>query len=168
MGTHFIPARRWSGKPGGRGGFTSRLGGANLARRVWICPACRRWHDPVDDPGGKKSRPPACAGCGERALLYFDSRGEALRFVQLWMMQDAGDITGLRHHPRFDLLAYGEGGVPVPVAQYEADAAYIDRHGIEVIEDYKPRSPEAQDPVFRLKRRHFEAQYGIRVRIVST
>jgi len=167
----WIPYRGRSGAPGGA--FRSRLEGANRSRRVWICPSCRRWHNPEHrGEGVRPGRPAACAGCGERQLLFFDSTGEAQHFMRLWMLQDHGRVRGLKHHPRFALVCPLPGGRGVHVVgHYEADVEYeeLEASGqwAHVVEDFKPKSESAQDPLFKWKRRHVEAQYGIRIRIIT-
>lgn len=148
--------------------MTTKADGWNKARHAWICRLCGAWHD---------TKPTECAsrGClaGQKDLLHFDSKGEAQRFAHLMFLQEQGEITALRHHPRYALHALAPGGKPVQVATYEADSVYRKpwRDGLDetmvIVEDYKPGSEKALDPTFKLKRRWFEAQYGIEIKIVS-
>ncbi len=55
----------------------------------------------------------------------FDSQAEATRFRELQLLERAGEIEVLLHHPRFALVVNG-----VKIGTYEADAGYID-HGAE-------------------------------------
>jgi len=166
---HYIPGRRWSRASAP---FATRLEGANRSRKVWVCPACRRWHNPERRGEGKRpGRPVACRGCGEKQLLFFDSTGEAQHFMRLWLLQDHDRVRGLKHHPRFALVCPARAGGLHVVGHYEADVEYEERDRAgewqHFVEDFKPKSEEAQDPLFKWKRRHVEAQYGIRIRIVS-
>ena len=142
--------------------FAHRSEGYQRKRRVWVCVNCRAWHD---------AKPAGCigTGCLSGSFLHFDSTVEAQRFVQLWMLQDHGEIQRgtLRHHPRYPLCVPGPSGAPIEVCRYEADSTYVTQAGLRVVEDVKPRDPKAQDPVFKLKRRLFEAQYGVEITIVS-
>lgn len=180
--THWVPDRgRRRGQP-----YRSRLEAHQSARGVWLCARCRRWHEKGTGglPLGEKGRPKQCAGerCGSKELLRFDSAKEAQRFAHLLVLQDAGHISGLVHHPRYPLCVLdAASGKPVEFAAYEADSEYRDRDGALVVEDVKGvRDPElepdaarraklreALDPVFRVKRRAFEAAYGVTVRLVS-
>jgi len=170
---HFTHNRRGQGGRSGAGAFGTRLEGANLAHKVWLCRACYAWHwaerDGWDAP---RKKPPACRECGERQFLHFDSRGEAQRFVHLMRDQRHGLVRKLRHHPRFPLHVPDPSGTPRKFAVYEADSYYqrLDEASgewLDVVEDFKPADPKAQDPQFKLKRRAFELQHGIAITIVS-
>lgn len=166
-GQRYIPGRRWARGPGqaGRGGFQTRVEGHQRSRKVWICLACRAWLEP-EQTGGPKGKPAACHQCGGSSYLFFDSAIEGQRFARLWFMQDTGEITGLKHHPRFELHTVNPGDQVVRVGVYEADSEYW-RDGQHIVEDVKPRDEAAQDPLFKWKRRHFEAEYGLTIYIVS-
>lgn len=163
-----MSAQHWThgrGRGGARqaGPFATRNAGFALKNRAWICIACRAWHD---------VKPKGCINpnCTSGKFLHFDSKVEAQRFAQLWMLQDHGRIAAgtLVHHPRYDLCAPDpRGGAPLAVAYYEADSTYVRDTGARVVEDVKPRADLAQDPVFKIKRRWFEAQYGLAITIVS-
>ena len=172
MASRFIPGRGWSGNSPHRGGrqtFGTRVEGHQMSRKVWICNHCRAWNDPVE---GKK--PEACIGCGgpAKAFSHCDSSLEAQRFVRLWMLQNHGEIRGLRHHPRFDLVVPDPTGALESIGVYVADFEYkrLLEHRSEwvwIVEDTKPENEDAQDPLFKWKRKHFERQYGTAIRIVS-
>lgn len=146
--------------------FRSRVEGYQRRRKVWTCRACRAWHE-------EPKKPPACEQCGHTGkdwALHYGSAGEGRRFVKLMRELDHGLISELSHHPTFSLLAYTAQG-PVKAARYEADSCYrrltcFVEDGVQheqellVIEDYKPRAAAGLDPVFKLKRKWFEAQYA--------
>lgn len=93
---------------------------------------------------------------GARAVevdgIRFPSKVEARRYGELRLLEKANEINGLKVHPRYDLLAIG--GVKVCV--YEGDFEYqIPGKGL-VTEDVKG----ARTPLYKLKRRWFEAQFG--------
>lgn len=156
--TRVFSQRQWGKGPGA--GFNTRQEGYGRSRRIWVCLQCRIRHE--------HAKPTECRApdCLSGSFFMFDSAGECQRFMSLWFQQDHGLITSLRHHPRYDLHTVTAGGVPLKVAYYEADSVYI-RDGLTVVEDFKPGDPKALDPVFKLKRRIFEAQYGLTIRIVS-
>lgn len=87
----------------------------------------------------------------------FDSRKEARRYSQLRMLERAGEITGLQLQPRFPLLVNGQ-----QIGCYVGDFLYWDRAGAMVVEDVKSHHTRKL-PLYRWKKKHFEAQEGIRI-----
>ncbi len=161
---HFSDRQYGRRGPGGvAAGRFHRVDGYRASRKAWICIACRAWHD---------TKPKECIApdCLSGDFFLFDSKGEALRFLELWSQQDYGLIVPgtLEHHPRYALNAPAPGGgPPITVAHYVADASYVRTGGERVVEDWKPGRDEALDPVFNLKRRWFEAQYTLPITIMS-
>lgn len=97
----------------------------------------------------------------------FDSRREARRYAQLRLLELAGEITGLELQPEFVLyaLALDHDGLIrdlVRVGSYIGDFRYRDASGQMIVEDAKG----VRTPLYRLKRKIVEAQYGIRIREV--
>jgi hypothetical protein len=116
--------------------------------------------------------------------ITFDSKKEALRYHELKLMQQAGQIRGLRIQPRYTLFALvladadlhdaNAGSIVIqrhPVCEYVADfeyfqwAAFSSGDGRFVVEDVKSVATRKKD-VYRLKRKLFEAQYGVTIREV--
>ena len=92
----------------------------------------------------------------------FDSRAEAHRWAQLRLEERAGQIRDLVHHKRFDLHAPGPNGALNRVGAYEADFCYIRADtGAMVVEDVKGMARTTD--LFRWKKRHLKAEYGIEV-----
>lgn len=87
---------------------------------------------------------------------YFPSEKEAKRYADLLLLQTAGAITGLVSHPRYQLNVSG-----VHIGDYVADFKYYER-GQLIVEDVK--SPPTRTPMYRWKRKHLAAQYGIEIR----
>ena len=95
----------------------------------------------------------------------FASKAEARRYTELLLLGQAGEIRNLELQPRFPLTVDG-----VTVATYVADFRYeevawngpkgIDGTFRDVVEDCKG----FKTPTYRLKKKHFEAQYGIAIR----
>lgn len=103
----------------------------------------------------------------------FASKAEARRYSELLLLGMAGEIRNLELQPRFPLLVDG-----TPVAFYVGDFRYDEfvsggwlglpsdpkRYRLgnwrDVVEDCKG----VLTPVYRLKKRIFEAQYGIQIR----
>lgn len=91
---------------------------------------------------------------GER----FDSRGEYKRWCDLQFLEGAGEISNLRRQVKYDLFVSGK-----KVCFFKPDFEYIER-GETITEDFKSPST-AKEPLFRLKKKMFEAQEGRELRI---
>jgi len=85
----------------------------------------------------------------------FASAREANRYGELKLLEKAGQIRCLRRQVEYELHAFG-GKV---VGKYVADAVYLEG-GREIVEDTKGVRTE----VYRWKKRHMLAEYGIRIR----
>lgn len=85
----------------------------------------------------------------------FDSKKEAERYRQLKILERCGHIKLLNIKPRFPIVIN-----ETLICEYEADYSYFDvRKGEAVIEDCKG----CKTPVYKLKKKLFEAQYGRRI-----
>jgi hypothetical protein len=128
--------------------FRSKLDGIQKARGAWLCTSCRA-------VSLMKRKRCLCGG----DMAYFPSQRELNRAAELLLAERAGSITGLKFHPRYDLIVNGR-----KVATYVADASYVE-DSVPVVEDTKPvgfMTPEA-----RLRINLFEACYApLKVRIV--
>lgn len=92
----------------------------------------------------------------------FDSKKEERRYQELKLLLRQGLISRLIVHPKYDLHAKGG----ERIAQYEADFAYLDHDGREIVEDVK--SPiTAQIAMYRLKRKWMFAEYGIEIQEIG-
>lgn len=130
--------------------FRSKLDGIQKARAAWLCLECHAVH------AGKVK---GCDTCGGE-VHHFPSQKELKRALNLLLLETARQITGLKFHPKYDLIVNGR-----KVATYVADASYVE-DSLPVVEDTKPRSGFI-DSVAALKIRMFEACYHpIKVRIV--
>lgn len=95
--------------------------------------------------------------------IRFASQKEAKRYRELTLLGRAGEIWDLELQPRYELLA------PLPkdhplvgkrmkcIGAYVADFAYTDPLIGRVVEDVKG----FKTPLYRWKKKHVEAQYGI-------
>lgn len=99
--------------------------------------------------------------------VTFASKKEASRYAELKLLERAGEISDLVLQPGYDLEVVG-GFVKddiVVIGRYVADFRYIDRrHQAVIVEDVK--SPATRTPIYRWKKKHVEAQYGIQIREV--
>lgn len=94
--------------------------------------------------------------------IRFASKAEARRYQELKLLEKAGEIRELELQPKFPLFAPGRGnGGPyecVCVGHYVADFRYLEGKTLQ-IEDVKGM----KTPLYRWKKKHFEAQYGISI-----
>jgi len=90
--------------------------------------------------------------------LRFASKAEARRYVVLTVRVKAGLIRCLELQPAFELSVGG-----IVIGRYVADFAYVDlREPVprRVYEDVKG----VRTPLYKWKRKHVQAQYGIEVK----
>ncbi len=117
--------------------------------------------------------------------ITFDSKREAHRYQELKLMQHSGQIRDLRWQPRYTLFALTLDRADVRdanagtvsqrrqvVCEYVADFDYLAPDVVgdhfmwrTVVEDVKSPTTRRKE-VYRLKRKLFEAQYGIQIREV--
>ena len=88
--------------------------------------------------------------------IRFDSKAEAKRYFDLKLMEKAGIIRNLQRQTRWPLMVKN-----VVVCHYVSDFDY-DAHGTPVVEDTKGMIT----PLYKLKAKMFEAQYGFAIREV--
>ena len=88
--------------------------------------------------------------------IRFDSKAEAERYGELRMLEQAGQIKGLRVHPRFCIVDKDQNGAAMA---YEADFEYVELPDMaRVILDIKG-GKATQTPLWRLKWRLVQARY---------
>lgn len=83
----------------------------------------------------------------------FQSKVEAERYLELRAMQEAGSISDLEVHPRFELIPkFTHAGGTERATHYTADSQYKDvPTGLTVVEDVK--SPATKTQAFGLRRK---------------
>jgi hypothetical protein len=101
---------------------------------------------PADDPRADGAR-------------RFDSKREAARYVELRCALEAKEIEALELQRQFPLHVLAPDGVKVCIGRYIADFAYR-RAGAVVIEDAKGF---AGKELYVWKKKHVEAEYGVRI-----
>lgn len=90
--------------------------------------------------------------------IKHDSRKEAKRWVELNLLQRAGEISDLRRQVKYELIPKQEGERAVT---YIADFVYTDkRTGDIVVEDCKGFKTD----VYKLKRKLFQWRYNIKIK----
>lgn len=124
-----------------------------MAVRYWSCASC------LASLGEKFT---TCPRCKKTEILYFQSGKERNRYAALRLQEKHGLISGLIVHPVYPLHVQNPGGQRIQIAKYIADFGYRQGTGGFIVEDVKASdSKSALDPVFVLKRKHVEAQYGL-------
>jgi hypothetical protein len=101
--------------------------------------------------------------------FIFDSKLEHARYQQLSLWQRCGEIKDLVVHPKYvihDAYVQPETGKRIPAMTFTADFSYVDIDtGKDVVEDVKS-PPTARKTDFVMRRKMFEARYGIRLTIL--
>lgn len=102
-------------------------------------------------------------------LMHFDSKREARRYMDLWLMQRSGEITNLRTQVKYPLLPkqVRSDGTRERAIDYVADFVY-EKDGETVVEDSKGfrNTASAAYRVFVMKRKMMLYFHGITVREV--
>lgn len=101
--------------------------------------------------------------------MHFDSKREARRYMDLWLMQRSGEITNLRTQVKYPLLPkqVRSDGTKERAIDYVADFVY-EQDGETVVEDSKGfrNTASAAYRVFVTKRKMMLYFHGITVREV--
>lgn len=87
----------------------------------------------------------------------FDSKGEAARWQELRLMEDAGLIADLQDHVPFPITIAG-----MTICVYVADYVYMEQ-GVRVVEDFKGMKTKE----YALKKKLLRATWGIAIREVK-
>lgn len=101
------------------------------------------------------------------AGMTFDSQKEAQRYLELRIMERAGEITDLQTQVPFELLPTQkdkDGKTLEQRVRYTADFVYIDSEGRRVVEDVKSPATKTKDYV--LRRKLMLWRHGLRIREV--
>lgn len=102
-------------------------------------------------------------------LMHFDSKREARRYMDLWLMQRSGEITNLRTQVTYPLLPrqVHPDGTRERAIDYVADFVY-EKDGETVVEDSKGLrdTGNASYRLFVMKRKMMLYFHGITVREV--
>lgn len=93
--------------------------------------------------------------------VYWHSKREYARWLELCRLQDAGEIFGLRRQVPFDLHVNG-----VKIGTYHADFTYHLKNQ-HVVEDVKAKKRAGQTRsatatgLYQRSKRHLKAEYGL-------
>jgi hypothetical protein len=94
--------------------------------------------------------------------IYWHSKREYRRWLQLLDMKDKGEISSLRRQHAFDLHVNG-----IKIGRYCADFTYESSEGQFVVEDVKARRGPNQSrsatatAIYQRSKRHLKAEYGL-------
>jgi hypothetical protein len=95
--------------------------------------------------------------------ITFASKREAKRYSELKMLEKAGEIWDLQLQAKFALyVLLQHPDSDSPIGHYIADFTYKNRQREHVVEDSKG----FRTPLYKWKKKHFEAQYGITIQEV--
>ena len=95
--------------------------------------------------------------------IRFASKAEAKRYGELLYLGYAGEVRNLELQPRFDLRVDGKSvGTYVADFRYEARPSPYNVMWRDVVEDVKG----VRTPVYKLKKKLVEAQYGLTIQEV--
>ena len=119
--------------------------------------------------GNKLHAQPVDMTMPDGTRMHFASRREARRYMDLWLMQRAGEISGLRTQVKYPLVpkqVHPDGTKERPI-DYVADFVY-EQGGETVVEDSKGfrDTASAAYRVFVMKRKLMLYIHGISVREV--
>jgi len=78
--------------------------------------------------------------------IKFDSKKELQRYLVLEMMLKKRLIKDLEIHPMFPLMVNG-----IKIGRYTADFKYVNKEGVEIIEDVKSKATKTRDYMLRKK-----------------
>lgn len=85
--------------------------------------------------------------------IEFASAKEARRYMELKLLQRAGEIRNLKVQPRFELMpSFKHGSETHRKIEYVADFSYTTKEGEKVVEDVKSVITK-NHPVYRLKKK---------------
>lgn len=90
--------------------------------------------------------------------IKFASKREAARYSELKMLEKAGSVKCLAIQVRFALTILDRTRSIRKLGEYVADFVFI-LNGQQIVEDTKG----FRTPLYRWKKKHFEAQYGIEI-----
>lgn len=110
------------------------------------------------EPGRKRNKFGAKATTVDG--IRFHSSREAQRYLTLKLLIRSGDYRDLKLQPRYPLMAPNM----EKIGEYRGDFEYVDSTtGETITEDVKGFATE----LFKWKVKHFEAQYGRKIRVTK-
>lgn len=121
--------------------YSRRHSGKNIGSRAhsfWACDNCAQtYRRPQQKPEDRK-----CIACGHGTIVSWDSKGELARWMELRILEKAGEICRLERQYSLTLKCDGRHLLNENGRKMKAviDFRYYDKKGaFDVLEDYKPR-----------------------------
>lgn len=149
-------------------GFRKVSSGATKRKFTLGCESCNFTQAYVKEDGLKTGSD--CPRCDKPTVRLFDSTSEALRNCELLLLLRAGEISNLQYQRKFPLSVINPDGEEVTIGNYVCDFAYFlldkpEEDGLSLtVEDVKGN---VVTDIFELKKKHFEAQYGFKIKLVK-
>lgn len=118
-------------------------------------------HDPLAGTGSLITRAARVGIVGR----WFGSLKEGRRYVDLMRLEKAGLIADLELQVRFELSITRPDGEIMRLGEYRADFRYRDMQTVArvVVEKIVEDTKGMRTPLYRWKKAHFEAQYGLTI-----
>lgn len=91
--------------------------------------------------------------------MVFDSKKESVEWIKFCRMESAGLISNLKRQTELPFFVKGK-----KMFVYKPDMEYDGPDGHHYVDVKSPAT--AANPVFRLKRKIIEAEYGIKIEII--
>lgn len=119
---------------------------------------------PTISRGNKYGAKKAYMANGEK----FDSEKEMNRYIDLCMLQKAGEISDLKRQVRFEIIPANKksDGKTERKCEYVADFVYTTKDGKKTVEDVKGYRGGGAYAVFVIKRKLMLDRYGIEIKEV--
>ena len=148
-------------------GFRTVSAGVTKRKFTLGCENCNFTELYVKEHGLKTGS--ECPRCKSKTVRLFDSASEAQRNCELQTLANSGYVEDLRYQVPFPLNVICETtDKKIVVGSYICDFYYYeldkDQNMVLVVEDVKGN---VVTDIFEMKRKHFEAQYGIKIRLVK-
>lgn len=93
--------------------------------------------------------------------IQFDSKKEARHYMDLKLLERAGEIHHLQCHPKYNLEVNGH-----KVCAFWPDFEFTDKHGVRHVQDVKGYKGGSTWNAYRIKAKLFHAIHGIEVDVI--
>lgn len=108
--------------------------------------------------------------------IYFRSKREGARYVELKLAEKGGIVRDLKRQPRFNLHVVNPAGLKVHITEYTADFEYFETLDKSMRAVSMFQEPDGEQHVieeskgfatkdWELRRKWVEAEYGIKIRV---
>lgn len=113
-----------------------------------------------------------CPRCKDAKVRVFDSKAEHQRACELQILERMNRIKDIKYQPRYPLHAVSPSGKKVKLYTYVSDFEYTDLTEPDnpvIIEDVKgyTKGKYVVTDVAMMKIKHFETEYGKKVKLIG-